>query len=339
MQVIFFTTFPDAPLGEAGFTVRKGLGGRMVAAYLASMSDAGTAEIFDASFLARLERLRLQVRKRMAGTLRAERRSRRTGSSLEFADYRNYARGDDPRRIDWSIYGRVERLMVKLYEEEEDLDVAILVDQSESMRWNPPGGGGVSKFIMARQAAAALSYVALRSLDRVGVFFFDSALRAESGFLRGRPAFREVLAFLRSGSYGEKGTDLAQSLGTFARGQKRRGLAIVISDCLDPGGFERGLSAITGRHFALHLLHVMDSRECEPAEVGDFDLTEVEGGTEMQVTAGEGLLKAYRKEVEMFRDGIKTWCGKHQAGYSFLLSTGSFEDAVLRIMTRDRLLR
>lgn len=303
------------------------------------MAQPGTAELFDAKFLARLERLRLQVRRRMAGTLRAERRSRRTGSSLEFADYRNYARGDDPRRIDWSIYGRVERLMVKLYEEEEDLDVAILIDRSASMRWNPPGSEAPAKFTLARQTAAALAYVALRGLDRVGVWFFDSSLRAESGFFRGRPSFRQLLTFLKNGEEGGGETDLGQSLGAFARGQKRRGLAIVLSDCLDPAGYERGLGALTGRHFALHVLHVMDPRECEPTELGDLDLSEIESGAELQVTAGEGLLRAYRGEVERFREGIKTWCGRHQAGYSFLLSSDSFEDAVLRVMKQDRLVQ
>jgi len=303
------------------------------------MPAAGPTEFFDAQTLARLERLRLQVRRRMAGTLRAERRSRRTGSSLEFADYRNYARGDDPRRIDWNIYGRVDRLMVKLYEEEEDLDVAILVDRSASMHWNPPAAGLRSKFAFARQTAAALAYIALRGLDRVGLWFFDSSLQSASGVFRGRAAFRDVLSFLESNAEGPGSTDLAESLGAFARRQKRRGLAIVLTDGLDRAGYQRGLGALTGRHFAVHLGHIMDPRECEPSELGDLELCEVEGGAEMQVTAGEGLLRAYRREVEQFRAEVKAWCARQHAGYSFLSNAEPFEDAVLKVLKQDRLVR
>ena len=160
-----------------------------------SLSDD---DLFDTRFLSRLEQVRLQVRKRFAGTLRAERRSRRPGSSLEFADFRNYVPGDDPRRIDWSIYGRVERLVMKLYEEEEDLDVGILIDCSASMHWRPPDAPHVTKFSLARQLAAALAYFALHGLDHVALWFFDSALRAESGHYRGKTAFHEVLRFLRA---------------------------------------------------------------------------------------------------------------------------------------------
>ena len=213
------------------------------------------ANIFDDDFLVRLEHVRLQMSKRFAGTLRAERRSRRMGSSLEFADFRNYVPGDDPRRIDWNIYGRIERLMMKLYEEEEELDVGVLIDCSASMHWRASDASHSSKFLLARQLAAALAYFALHGLDHVALWFFDSTLRAESGHYRGIPAFHDVLRFLRADPSGRE-TDLSSSLERFGRGRRRRGLAIVLSDCLDPSGYERGLSALVGRHFAVHLVHL-----------------------------------------------------------------------------------
>lgn len=297
------------------------------------------SELFDSAFLARLERLRLRVRKVFAGALRADRRSRRTGSSLEFADYRNYAAGDDPRRIDWNIYARIERLVLKLTEEEEDLRVALLVDASASMRWQPPGAGRPSKFDLARRLAAALGYLALQGMDHVEVWFFDQALRSESGVFRGRNAMHQVLRFLREPPDRPTGTDFAESLGRFGRSRKRRGLAIVISDCLDPAGYERGLTALTGRHFDLHLLHVMDPAECDPAVRGDLTLRDCEGGGELAVTAGPGLLKAYRAEVAAFREGIRTWCARRRAGYSFIGTDADFDDAVLRLFRRDGLVQ
>lgn len=304
------------------------------------MPKAEDTDLFDGDFLARLERLRLQVRRIMTGSRRAERRSRRTGSSLEFADYRNYVAGDDPRRIDWSIYGRIERLMMKLYEEEEDLDVAILVDASASMHWHPSSTRTEAKFVLARRIAAALAYLSLHNLDRVGLWYFDSTLRAESGYMRGGAAFHDVLRFLRASAPEKAGeTDLATSLSRFGRSQRRRGLALVVSDCLDPAGFERGLAAVAGRHFAMHLLHVMDPAECEPAESGDLLLKDCENASEMAVTASPGLLRAYREEVERFRESVKTWCAKRNAGYSFIRADAHFDDVVLRMFRKDRLVQ
>ena len=120
------------------------------------------------------------------------------GSSLEFADFRNYVPGDDPRRIDWNIYGRIERLMMKLYEEEEELDVGVLIDCSASMHWRSSDASHSPKFLLARQLAAALAYFALHGLDHVALWFFDSTLRAESGHYRGIPAFHaEAKSLLR----------------------------------------------------------------------------------------------------------------------------------------------
>jgi uncharacterized protein (DUF58 family) len=303
------------------------------------MTATEEADLFTGDFLARLERVRLQLRRIFSGARRAERRSRRTGSSLEFADHRNYTPGDDPRRIDWSIYGRLERLMVKLYEEEDDLDVAILIDTSASMHWQAPGAAHPTKFTLARQLAAALAYLALHNLDRVRVGYFDSTLRTESAPFRGKPAFHDVLRFLQTVPASPGRTDLAASLGRFGRAQNRRGLILILSDGLDPTGFERGLAAVTGRHFAVHFLHVLDPAECDPKDRGDLHLRDCEDSAEMAVTASPALLTAYRAEVQKFCDGAKSWCARHEAGYSFILSDAAFDDVVLRMFRQDGLVR
>lgn len=296
------------------------------------------ASIFDDDFLVRLEHVRLQMRKRFAGTLRAERRSRRMGSSLEFADFRNYVPGDDLRRIDWSIYGRIERLMMKLYEEEEELDVGILIDCSASMHWRASDASHSAKFVLARHLAAALAYFALHGLDHVALWYFDSGLRAESGRYRGIPAFHDVLRFLRGNPIGD-GTDLSSSLERFGRGRRRRGMAIVLSDCLDPIGYERGLSALVGRHFAVHLVHVMDPAECDPGQSGDLLLRDCESAQELPVTSSPGLRRIYREEVERFRGGVRSWCARHGAGYSFVVADARFDDIILRVFRRDGLVK
>lgn len=303
------------------------------------MPVADAIDLFDGDFLTRLERVRLRLRRILSGVQRAERRSRRTGSSLEFADHRNYTPGDDPRRIDWGIYGRLERLMVKLYEEEEDLDVTLLIDISASMTWQPDRSQAPAKLALARQLAAALAYLSLHNLDRVRIGFFDAELRQESSPYRGKSAFHEVLRILRSPPEAGGATDFATSLGGFGRSQNRRGLVLILSDGLDPEGFARGLAAVTGRHFAMHFLHLLHPAECDPDLRGDLRLQDCEGGAEVDVTAAPALLTAYRTEVEKFRAELRSWCTRHEAGYSFIRSDMAFDDVVLRLFREDGLVR
>ena len=141
--------------------------------------------LFDSSFLTKLEQLYLLSKKLFRGAHRAERRSRQIGSSLEFADYRNYTLGDDLRSIDWNIYGRLDRLFVKLFEQEQDLDISFLLDASASMRWKPEGSDRLSKFDQGRRIAASLAYIGLANLDRVNVHYFGSRLEEDLGVLAG----------------------------------------------------------------------------------------------------------------------------------------------------------
>src|ERR1051325_7303638 len=148
--------------------------------------------LLDPAFLRKLERLRIPARRAFPGTMRGERRSTRRGSSVEFADFRKYEAGDDFRHVDWNIYARLERLMLRQFVEEEDVRIDILVDQSHSMRFGEPR----SKFDFARRAAAALTFLGISSLDRVGVATFDSSLRERLKAQRGRGHLHNVLRFL-----------------------------------------------------------------------------------------------------------------------------------------------
>src|SRR5262245_34540731 len=129
--------------------------------------------LLDPTFLRKLELLRIQARKAFPGTMRGERRSTRRGASVEFADFRKYEAGDDFRHVDWSIYARLERLMLRQFVEEEDVRIDILLDQSKSMHF----GAMATKFDFARRTAATLAFLGISSLDRVGVAMFDSTMR------------------------------------------------------------------------------------------------------------------------------------------------------------------
>ncbi|MCX6890364.1 MAG: DUF58 domain-containing protein, partial [Verrucomicrobia bacterium] len=200
--------------------------------------------------LRRLEQFQLLAARRAKSSSRGERRSRARGQSVEFADYRPYVHGDDFRYLDWNLYGRLERLFLKLYEEERELPVRIFLDASESMTFGEP-----RKFDFARQVAAAIGYVSLSGFDRVSVIPFpgvdhdaepDQASRvmerAARGALRSVRGKKSALQFFQNlGALTAGGSaNLNQALRRGALEARRAGLAVVISDFLDPEGYEAG---------------------------------------------------------------------------------------------------
>lgn len=298
--------------------------------------------LFDSHFLAKLEQLHLLARKIFRGEHRAERRSRQSGSSLEFADYRNYAFGDDLRSIDWNIYARLDRLFIKLFEQEQDLDVHFLIDASGSMRWvaDPArDGAAISKFDQARRIAAALSYIALVNLDRVNLVWFGAALGRDLGLSRGKSNFHKILEFLRSPPELPGPTHLLPSLRAFAQRMKRRGLVFVISDFFDPAGYEEALSLLAYHRFDAHVVQVLDPAELEPSAAGDLRLTECETGELYEITASESVVRHYREQVAAFVEGLEAFALRRGAGYARASTEVPFEDLVLRVLRDGVMLR
>jgi uncharacterized protein (DUF58 family) len=296
--------------------------------------------LFDSAFLAKLEQLHLLTRKLFRGEHRAERRSRQVGSSLEFADYRNYAWGDDPRTIDWAIYARLDRLFVKLFEQERDLDIHFLIDCSGSMRWAPAAKNGATpKLDAARRIAAALSYIALANLDRVNVGWFDANLGNDLGLTRGKSQFHKVLDFLREAPEPAGPTALERSLRTFTQRLRRRGVVFVLSDFFDPAGADAALSLLRYHQFEAHVVQVLHPAELRPELSGDLRLTECETGSVYDLTASEALVRAYRQQVDTFLAGLEQFCLQRGVGYALAPTEVPFEDLVLRVLRDGVMLR
>jgi len=303
--------------------------------------------LFDSVFLAKLEQLHLLSRKIFRGQQHAERRSRQTGSSLEFADYRNYTPGDDLRTVDWNVYGRLNRLFVKLFEAEQDLHVSLLVDCSASMRWTPEArpAGELSKFDHARRIAAALAYIALANLDRVNLFPFAGELAPDLGFVRGKQQFHTVLEFLKRlpGSPGDGGgTQMRAAFRTFAHRMKRRGLVFVLSDLFDPEAAD-ALGFLRQQQFEVSALQVLDRAEIDPALAtggrGDMRLVDSESGTAFDVLADGGLLDAYRREFSGFVAAVEAHCRQRAIGFIQTTTDVPFEDLVLRVLRDSHLVK
>lgn len=296
-----------------------------------------TAPLLSAEFLAQIERLSLVARGVIVGQLRGERRSKRRGASTEFADYRDYVPGDDLRYLDWNIFGRLERLFIKLFHEEEDLTVQVLVDVSASM-----AAGDPPKLRYALQVAAALGMIGLATEDRVGIYPFDADLRAPFRPVRGRRHGVRLLRYLETLASAETtggATHLEPALRSFARVRAPGALVILISDLLDPDGYEGALRALAGPRGEAIVIQVLSPQEVDPPLTGDLRLIDCEDATVREVSIDQPLLSSYRETVQRFRDGIAQACS--QRGIASLSSVTStpFQQLVIGMLRARGLLR
>lgn len=280
---------------------------------------------FDEAFLKQLEYLYIVSRKIAAGKHQAKRKTRLVGSGIDFADHRQYTPGDDVRNLDWRVYRRTEKLFLKLYEEEEDLHIYFLVDTSRSMHIGAP-----NKWNMARQIAAALSYIGLCNLDRVSIVPFSAGVDGRMPPTRGKAQIFKVFDFLDRCEVGEQ-TTLKSAFETFVGENKRPGLAVIISDFYDPGGFDEGLDVLRYHRFEPMVIQLFDRREFSISVQGDVELVDCETGEVRQMTVTPAMMRQYRRVFEEFSDELDTYCRKRQILYFRAAIQQSFEDLVLRI--------
>lgn len=285
-------------------------------------------DLFDEDFQRRLESLAIVARRTVSGQTRAERRSKKTGSGIEFADHREYAPGDDFRSVDWKLYGRTDRLLVRLYEEEEDLSVYVLLDVSASM-----GLGTPRKLDHARRLAAALAYVSLAGLDRVSLSAFSDRIVARLPPLRGKARVLRVFDFLRK-IEPERATDLAAAMRAFVAANKRRGVVLLISDLYDPKGFETGIDVLRFARFEPRVLHIVDPKDASPALHGDVVLVDRETGEQREVTVTESLLARYRAAHTRYRERIRTFCGDKHVPLVEISTDEAWDQAMLGLLRR-----
>ncbi len=289
--------------------------------------------------LRRLEQFQLLAARRAKSSSKGERRSRARGQSVEFADYRTYVHGDDFRYLDWNLYGRLERLFLKLYEEERELPVRIFLDASESMTFGEP-----RKFDFALQVAAAVGYVALCGFDRVSVIPFPGpSVNGEMGStqtmeLAARGALRSVRGkrsameyFQNLGALTAGGAaNLNEALRRGALEARQAGLALVLSDFLDPAGYEAGLTALVGRGFQVDLVQILAPEELSPSTFGDLRLVDSETGGMQEVTFGRYRMKAYQQTVQNFIQRLREFCQARGINFFTASSNTSLEDLLLK---------
>lgn len=279
--------------------------------------------------LRRLEQFQLLAQRRAKSTAKGERRSKARGQSVEFADHRNYTAGDDFRYLDWNLFGRLDRLFLKLYEEERELPVTIFLDASESMTFGSP-----RKFDFARQVAAAIGYVALCGFDRVTVNLFpdnpaETAIRGALRGVRGRKSALEFFQNLHRVT-AQGAANFNESVRRGALMARSTGVAVVLSDFLDPAGYETGLTALIGRGFQVNAVQILAPQEMNPSEFGDLRLIDSETGATQEVTFGRYRVKAYQQTVRNYCQRLREYCQSRGISFFTALSDTALEELLLK---------
>jgi uncharacterized protein (DUF58 family) len=301
----------------------------------AAARSAGSAPepLLDPEFLHKLEQLELVSRRIFVGRMKGERKSKRRGSSVEFAEHRNYAAGDDVRHIDWNVYGRLDRLFLKLFLEEEDLHVYTLLDASLSMSFGTP-----AKLRYGKQVAAALAFIGLVNHDRVLVDTFSARLDAGLRGLRGRSQMWRVIQYLEELEPTGK-SDLTAAAREFAIRHTGKGVVVVISDFLDKRGYSDALRYLLARNMDIFVIHVLAQEEVEPDLVGDLRLVDSEDDEAAEVTISAPLLKRYKDTVNAFVGGLKEWCTQRGITYIFTTNIYPFDKLILNYLRQRGLVK
>lgn len=298
---------------------------------LAGPTARDADRLFDEAFLRRLEQLELASRRLTAGRMKGERRSVRRGQSVEFADYRTYASGDDLRQLDWNVYARLERLFIRLFVEEEDVTVHVLVDASRSMDFGEP-----NKLDFARRAAAALSYLGLAHLDRVSVAFLGEGRATMLRPLRGKSRVVEVFRFLAK-PRSERRTGLAAAAREYAGRLRGHGPMIVISDLMDPAYLE-ALRILAGTRCQLSLLHVLAPQELDPDVAPDSRLVDSETGVGVDVSGDADLIDRYQERLAGWQAELTDFASRRGGAYVAVPSDLELADLLFDVLRRRRVI-
>jgi uncharacterized protein (DUF58 family) len=283
--------------------------------------------LFEPDFLTRLEYLSLISKRVFRGSLLAQRRTMQLGSGIEFADHREYAPGDDFRYLDWNVYARHGALLLKRFQEEQDLHVYLLLDCSRSMAFGNP-----SKFDLARRLVAALAYIALAELDRICVLAFADDVLDVFPLTRGKARILSLLKFLEAQQVGGADTNVLRAVRGMFHRSRRSGIAVVVSDLFDEHGFQGGLDQLRYRRFEGHILQLHAPQEADPAQLGDVELLDVETESARKVTVTERNLRTYKKLFQGHQQSVREYCRNFGLGCTQAPATVAFDQLILRMM-------
>jgi uncharacterized protein (DUF58 family) len=290
------------------------------------LPDPSAPTFFDTEFLRKLERLHIVAKRLSWAGAKGEHTVSRKGFSLEFSDYLRYQHGDDLRYVDWNIYRRLERLLIKVFTAEEELNIYLLIDTSRSMAEGSP-----AKLDYAKQIAAAFGYIGLKNLDRVGGAAFASALQKPLTLGRGRKQILTLFSFLNKLSCAGE-TNLRAAVHSFTHLFPHPGFVVIVSDLFDPAGWRRAFEELTAKRHQLLVIHVVDSLELKPKARGDVALLDVEAGSERKFFLDDDLVRRYELELANYFKEIETLCASRHVDYLRTSTEVPFDQFVLQTL-------
>lgn len=290
----------------------------------------------------RLDALMLNAASIRAGSMKGERRSVKRGTSIEFADYRNYTPGDDLRKLDWNVYARLEKPYIKLLEDEEDLAVHLLIDVSASMDY-PQGDDDTSthdhnKLLFAKRLTAALAYLSLSTGDRLLLSPLSETARPLFGPARGRGQSIALLRYLHDLT-DDGMTDLNQRLRDFAIRERRAGLVIVLSDFFAPTGYSDGLNRLLGKGHEVVFIHILSPHDVNPPMAGDLRLIDSETGSVQEVTLDADMRARYQQRLTAWVDAMRDDCARRGVHYLMIESDTPYEKVIFYELRRLGIVR
>jgi uncharacterized protein (DUF58 family) len=288
--------------------------------------------LFPPDFLTRVEYLSIMSKRVFRGTLLAQRRTMQMGSGIEFSDHREYTVGDDLRYLDWNIYARHGDLLLKRFQEEQDLHVYLMLDCSRSMAFGSP-----PKFDLARQLVAALAYIAMADLDRIAIVAYADGILHEFPLTRGKARILSIMRYLESAVTNGQDTNLERAVNGLLHRATRTGLAVVVSDLFDEHGFAVGLDQLRYRRFDSHVIQIHDPKEANPALLGDVEFVDIETEQTRKVTVTEKNLKNYRRLFEQHQLAVREYCRNYGLGCTQAQSQVRFDDLIIHMMRESAL--
>lgn len=280
--------------------------------------------LLEPEVLARLERLSLTTRGRMSGAYPGAHRSTRLGSSVDFADWREYVPGDDFRRIDYQIYARLDRLLVRLYEAEDQVALQIVLDATASMTFH-------DKYRTAARVSGALAYLASLHGDRARIWVIDAGGIRPSPWARSRDSAIAVLRWLEGVQPGG-GADLPTALQRFGSAGGLRGMTVLASDLLTEE-WEAALRRLSAPSAGGALLQVLSSEEIDPQLRGDLLLVDSEAGGAVEVSVSDQVLRRYRERTQHWLRQVSETCARRGLHHE-LLSPGDDLETLLMVKLR-----
>ena len=288
--------------------------------------------LFGPDFLKTLETLNLIARQLVRGRRAAMRSSIKKGASIEFKDFREYSPGDDPRSVDWMAYARLGEIFVKLFRQEEELDLWVLLDRSGSMDFGQP-----NKLDHARRIAAALAYIGMSNMDSASVLPFDAQLRPGLERMRGKGGVLRLLRFLDDLTLGGP-TDFEKTAQMFMARVRRPGIVVVVSDFYGLQNARAGLDRLRFMKHQMHVVQVVSPWERDPPLRGELRLVDSETGATQNLTITDSLLRRYKAAFEAFAADLRKYSFGYSIGFDQAHTDIPFDQFVRRVLQHGRLL-